>query len=219
MSAKWRPFVPGKDELYQNGIIGWLAGEIHYLTSELMWPGVKRRKDNVCLFVYVRMERCFLKGIWADPVIYIYIYIYIYRERGGESEIVYLIDIHIFVVKLTTKILTMRGQQHSFSTHERKFLWKCRSFRDRLCIDPRGTRTPNLRIHAEYSDYLSYQGQAFAVPCFCEARRASHCHSPQTTYSSKSTCCAIYAQNLAMHVVVYAGRLTSQRSIVEIINW
>ena len=54
---------------------------------------------------------------------------------------------------------------------------------------------------------------------FCEARRASHCHSPQTTYSSKSTCCAISAQNSAMHVVVYAGRLTSQRSIVEIINW
>ena len=54
---------------------------------------------------------------------------------------------------------------------------------------------------------------------FCEARRASHCHSPQTTYSSKSTCCAISAQNSAMHVVVYAGRLTSQRSIFEIINW
>ena len=30
---------------------------------------------------------------------------------------------------------------------------------------------------------------------------------------------AISAQNSAMHVVVYAGRLTSQRSIVEIINW
>ena len=57
------------------------------------------------------------------------------------------------------------------------------------------------------------------VKCFCEARRASHCHSPQTTYSSKSTCCAISAQNPVMHIVVYAGRLTSQRSIVEIINW
>ena len=54
---------------------------------------------------------------------------------------------------------------------------------------------------------------------FCEARRASHCHSAQTTYSSKSTCCAISAQNSAMHIVVYAGRLTSQRSIFEIINW
>ena len=60
---------------------------------------------------------------------------------------------------------------------------------------------------------------AVSANAFCEARRASHCHSPQTTYSSKSTCCAISAQNSAMHVVVYAGRLTSQRSIVEIINW
>ena len=45
------------------------------------------------------------------------------------------------------------------------FLWKCRRFRDRKCLDLRGTRTPNLRIHAECSNYLSYQGQTFAVPC------------------------------------------------------
>ena len=29
----------------------------------------------------------------------------------------------------------------------------------------RGTRTPNLRIHAECSNLLSCQGQTFAVPC------------------------------------------------------
>ena len=40
-------------------------------------------------------------------------------------------------------------------------LWKCQSFWDRKCLDPRGTRTPNLRIHAECSYLLSYQGQAF----------------------------------------------------------
>ena len=34
------------------------------------------------------------------------------------------------------------------------------------CLDPRGTRTPNLRIHAECSSHLSYQGQTFAVQCF-----------------------------------------------------
>ena len=28
-------------------------------------------------------------------------------------------------------MLTVSGQQHSFSTHERMFLWKCRRFRDR----------------------------------------------------------------------------------------
>ena len=66
---------------------------------------------------------------------------------------------------------------------------------------------------------LFLQHHVAAGQTFCEARRASHCHSLQTTYSSKSTCCAISAQNSAMHVVVYAGRLTSQRSIVEIINW
>ena len=60
----------------------------------------------------------------------------------------------------------MRGQQHSFSTHERMFLWKCQSFWDRKCLDLRGIRTPNLRIHAECSNHLSYQGQTFAVPCF-----------------------------------------------------
>ena len=67
----------------------------------------------------------------------------------------------IFEVKLT-----VRGQQHSFSTHERVFLWKCQSFWDRNCLDLRGARTPNLRIHAECSKLLSYQGQTFAVPCF-----------------------------------------------------
>ena len=63
-------------------------------------------------------------------------------------------------------MLTVRGQQHSFSTHERVFLWKCQSFWDRKCLDLRGTRTPNPRIHAECFSLLSYQGQTFAVPFF-----------------------------------------------------
>ena len=37
--------------------------------------------------------------------------------------------IDIFEVKLTFDMLTVRGQQHSFSTHERAFLWKCQSYR------------------------------------------------------------------------------------------
>ena len=68
--------------------------------------------------------------------------------------------------KLTFEMLTVRGQQHSLSTHKRVFLRKCQSFWDRKCLDLRGTRTPNLRIHAECSNHLSYQGQTFAVPCF-----------------------------------------------------
>ena len=63
-------------------------------------------------------------------------------------------------------MLAVRGQQHSFSTHERMFLWKCPSFWDRKCLDLRGTRIHNLRIHAECYNHLSYQGQTFAVPCF-----------------------------------------------------
>ena len=34
----------------------------------------------------------------------------------------------IFEVKVTIEMLTVRGQQHSFSTHERVFLWKYQSF-------------------------------------------------------------------------------------------
>ena len=55
--------------------------------------------------------------------------------------------------------------------------------------------------------------------CFCEARRASHCHSPQTTFSSNSTCCVLSVQKSAMHLVVYADRLTTQHSIVDIVHW
>ena len=54
---------------------------------------------------------------------------------------------------------------------------------------------------------------------FCEARRASHCHSPQTTFSSNSTCCVLSVQKSAMHLVVYADRLTTQHSIVDIVHW
>ena len=66
---------------------------------------------------------------------------------------------NVFEVKLTFETLT-------FSTHERVFFWKCQSFWDRKCLDLRGTRTSNLRIHAECSNLLSYQGQIFVVPCF-----------------------------------------------------
>ena len=53
-------------------------------------------------------------------------------------------------------MLTVRGQQHSLSTQERVFLGKCQSFWDRKCLDLRGTWTPNLRIHAEFANALTY---------------------------------------------------------------
>ena len=34
-------------------------------------------------------------------------------------------------------------------------LWKCRSFGDGKCVELRGTRTPNLRIHSECSNHLN----------------------------------------------------------------
>ena len=73
---------------------------------------------------------------------------------------------HTYVSFMATyEMLIMCGQQHSFLTHKRMFLWKCRRFKDRKCIKLRRARTPNLRIHAKWSNHLSYQGQTFAVPC------------------------------------------------------
>ena len=69
------------------------------------------------------------------------------------------ISINIFKVKSTFEMLAVRGQQHSFSTHERMFLWTCQSNWDRKCLDLRGIWTPNLWIRAECSNHLSYQGQ------------------------------------------------------------
>ena len=52
--------------------------------------------------------------------------------------------IDIFEVKLPFEMSTVCGQQHSFSTHERVFLWKSQSFWDRKCLDLRGTRPPTF---------------------------------------------------------------------------
>ena len=46
------------------------------------------------------------------------------------------------------------------------FLWKCQRVWDRKYLNLRGTRTFNLRVHAECSNHLSGRGQTFAVPCF-----------------------------------------------------
>ena len=54
------------------------------------------------------------------------------------------------VPKLTFEMLTVRGQ-HWFSAHQLMFLWKCRSFRGRKCLDP------NIQIHAECSNHWCCQ--------------------------------------------------------------
>ena len=82
--------------------------------------------------------------------------------------------------------------------------WSCQSLNKiQLCDTPRSLRLLPSAIRGT----------------FCEARRASHCHSPQTTFSSNSTCCVLSTQKSAMHVVVYADRLTTQHSIVDIVHW
>ena len=75
------------------------------------------------------------------------------------------------------ELLTAHGQQHSFWTHERMFLWKCQSFWDRKCLDPRRTRTPNPLINGECCNHLSYQGQTFAVT-FSKSTSCHHQDGP-----------------------------------------
>ena len=74
-------------------------------------------------------------------------------------------DIDIFLSKVNISNLTVRGQQHSFWTHEWMFLWKCKRWGWQKMSRPEGTRTPKLQIHATCFNHLSYQGQTFAVPC------------------------------------------------------
>ena len=69
-------------------------------------------------------------------------------------------------MKLAFDLLSVRGQQHSFLTHEQAFLWKYQFFWDRICLDLGEIRTPNRRIHAECSKHLSYQVQTLIVPYF-----------------------------------------------------
>ena len=65
-------------------------------------------------------------------------------------------------VKLTFQ--TALGQQHSFSARHTNGCSCESAFWDRKCLDLRGTQTLNLRILAECSKHLNYQGQAVAVP-------------------------------------------------------
>ena len=80
-------------------------------------------------------------------------------------------------------------------------------------------------LWCSYDRYMRHRKKAkvawfrYMQHLFCEARRASHCHSPQTTFSSNSTCCVLSTEKSAMHVVVYADRLTTQHSIVDIVDW
>ena len=74
---------------------------------------------------------------WAIRAIQLLSYVFYYRLWRDRY----------FVVKSIFEMLTVRRQQHSFSTHKRMFFWKCRNFSDRKYLDPRGTKNPNPWIH------------------------------------------------------------------------
>ena len=67
---------------------------------------------------------------------------------------------YIFLSKVNIWNVNCARQQHSLSTHEQVFLWQCQRFWDRECLDLRGTRTPNLRIHAECFIYVIHFKQS-----------------------------------------------------------
>ena len=56
---------------------------------------------------------------------------------------------HFFQVKLAFEMLTVRRQQHSFSTHDRMFVWKCQSFR--TC--------PNITYLVSVVDYYGIEAE------------------------------------------------------------
>ena len=55
-------------------------------------------------------------------------------------------------------MLTVRGQQHSFLTHEQVFLWMCQKFFETENVSTWGGLEPlNFRIHVECSRQVEFQ--------------------------------------------------------------
>ena len=70
-----------------------------------------------------------------------------------------------FQVKLAFEMLTARATAFIFDTRTDVLVKVSKVLRQKLSRPERDSN-PNLRIHAECSNHLSYQGQTFAVPCF-----------------------------------------------------
>ena len=64
------------------------------------------------------------------------------------------------------KIGNVGGREHLFSTHEWMYLWKCKSFWDRKCLDSRGTRTPSRITYRsmKYFDQEAFNRELSNVP-------------------------------------------------------
>ena len=132
----------------------------HLMTSSCVYPD---HNNEVAIYIWKFKSVLYITGTWSWWSLWLSTNVLWLTALGHQQVWCWLL---IFEVKLTFEMVTVGGQQHSFWTHEWMFLWKCQSFWDRKCLKLRETQTPNLRIHAECSDRLSYQGQTFAVPCF-----------------------------------------------------
>ena len=104
------------------------------------------------------------------------------------------------------------GEQRSFSTQKRMFLWKYQSFWDRKCLDLRGTWTPNFRIldwihiqprspckHVSYHKMLFtvWQLQRYNIGHTCNAQKATHMLSSWIGYG---TSCDYFWEKIDLNV-------------------
>ena len=140
----------------------------HSITVEMFYGTAITLMNNSLFFaieLYVRLNYGpkWLHCETSVPMVHI-LYLMVINFKNQFPKL--YIPVQYFWSKVDISYINCVRQQHSFSTHERVFLWKCQSFWDRKCLELRGTRTPNLRIHAECPNLLSCQGQTFAVPCF-----------------------------------------------------
>ena len=83
-----------------------------------------------------------IKKIWAIRARHLLSHVFFNTGSDG---------IDIYEVKFIFGTLIVRGQQHSFLTHNRMLLWKCQSFWDRKCIGLIGTRL--LSVNQLYQFY------------------------------------------------------------------
>ena len=108
-------------------MIGFNHGLPSYVKTMALGPQSRQKhRPMASVFVYLNPSGHVFNKAWQAMI-------KTYNTGSG--------GIDIFKVNLTFDMLTVRRQQHSFSTHERVFLWKCKSFWDRKCL--------SLRIHAE----------------------------------------------------------------------
>ena len=82
-----------------------------------------------------------------------------YKQILKQQDIFYWSKVNIWNINCA------RATAFIFDTRTGVFVKVSKILRQKMSR-PEGDSNPNLRIHAECSNLLSYQGQTFAVPCF-----------------------------------------------------